>query len=891
MPAGKIHIKGHSLLLLLFLLFVTPLFSQDLEKKITVVCKNKPLGEVIREIGEKGKILFSYSPQQIPVDTRVTLKAKDKPVKEILDDLLGPLGIDYLKVEDHVVLRMRAPGKGTPGPEKQNPKQKFTLSGYIRDKATGEVLIGATVSVRGTTLGTTANAYGFFSLTVPAGEIRLDASFLGYITLTLDLVADDNKQLNLEMTETRIDIKEVEIIGGITGTDPKLNQLSQISFSSKTLSQLPGFVGNLDVIKALQSVPGIKAFGDGSALFYVRGGNSDENLVMLDDAPIYTPSHLFGFMSAMSPDAVNDIQVYKGDFPARFGGKLSSVVDIRAKDGNMKRLSFGGNIGPYASSLTFEGPIVKDKCSFFLSGRLSTLFWLKDIYSTFRSFNIGFYDINGKLNFNPNANNRFYMTFYYGNDQLLRATTAAINTYGISWHNLAATLRWNHLFSNKLFSNTTVNYSRYNYFLYLAENLRDYWNSSISNITLKSDFTWYLNSWNTLRAGIEVSYHYSNPGNVTLANPSADTMAPDIPQYRSMEYNLYLSNEQSLGKRWLLNYGVRIPVWQDLGPTKYYTFGNNHQVIDSTEVKAGATYSVYYTIEPRVSLQFLAGKNISLKASYGRMTQYLQVLTNSTSPFTSLELWVPAGPTLQPRTADQVTLGYSQKVWQSRLVLSAEAFYKYYNHYIDFRDHANLLYNPHIEGELRFGTAESYGIELMIRKPAGKLTGWIGYTYSRAIVKTPEVNNGNRYAAFYDCPNNVVVNLSYAATPRWTVCADWIYMSGAPFTSPVGFYYNNGYSVPLYGDKNNDRLPDYHRLDLSVSYQLNRPGGRFRHSLIVTLYNVYARLNPFSVSFNKYENSQGEFVVPSDMIGGYTLVPTAISVAGIIPSINYQFRF
>jgi hypothetical protein len=891
MVADKKKIRRKSWFLPFFLLLSCSVFSQDLTKRITLDVTGVPLGEVIREIGEKGDIRFSYSPQLIPVDKKITLRAKKKTIEEIFDLVLKKNGIDYFLVEGQVVLKphvSRTEKKETGSVEKI---PDYTLSGYLKDKATGEVLIGANVYNQQTLAGTTTNAYGFFSLTLRGGLHRIVFSFLGYRNEIREIDLDTNRRITIEMESTPLDIKEVEIVSGPTEPDVRNDQLSQMNFTSRTLAQLPGFVGSLDVIKALQAVPGIKSYGDGSALFYVRGGNSDQNLVMIDDAPIYTPSHLLGFISAVTPDAINDMQIYKGDFPARFGGKLSSVIDIRAKDGNMKKLSFGGNIGPYASSLTFEGPIVRDKCSFFLSGRLSTLFWLKAINPELSTFTVGFYDINGKINFNPNKNNRYFVTFYYGNDKMLRETTAAINTYGISWHNLAATFRWNHIFSDKLFSNITTSYSRYNYFLYLSENLHDYWNSSISNITFRNDLTWYPNSWNTFRAGLEVSYHYTNPGNVYLENPVADTLAPEVPEFRSMEYNIYLSNEQTLGKRWLLKYGVRIPVWQNIGPTKYYAFDVNHVAIDSTVVPSGSTYSVYYTIEPRLSLQFLVNKNVSLKTSYSRMTQFMEVLTNSTSPFTSLEVWVPCGPTIRPPTADQVTLGYSQNLMESRLIISAEAFYKYFDHFIDFRDHANLLYNPRIEGELRFGKSWSYGIEIMIRKPAGKLTGWIAYTYSRAIVKTPEINNGNAYPAFYDCPNNVVINLSYAATPRWAIAANWIYMTGAPFTSPVGFYYYDGYSVPLYGEKNNDRLPDYHRLDLSVSYMLNKPGGKFRHSLVLTLYNAYARLNPFSLSFNKYEDQEKDFLVPSNLLGSYSLVPTAISVAGIIPSINYQFRF
>jgi hypothetical protein len=303
------------------------------------------------------------------------------------------------------------------------------------------------------------------------------------------------------------------------------------------------------------------------------------------------------------------------------------------------------------------------------------------------------------------------------------------------------------------------------------------------------------------------------------------------------------------------------------------------------------SYTLYFSPEPRLNLQYRIDTKSSVKMSYCRTTQFLQLLSNSTSPFNSLEVWAPAGPNIPPQKADQVALGYFRDLFKSKWTVSVEGYYKWFHDHLDYRDHANMLFNPLIEGELRFGTAWSYGIELMLRKPTGKLTGWIGYTWSRAFVNTPGINNDKSYPANYDRPNDFSINIAYDTRKHWSFYANWIYMTGAAITTPVGFYYNNGYSVPLYGEKNNDRLPDYHRLDLSVRYVFNKPGNRYQHSLAVTLYNAYGRLNPFAVSFNKIMNDNGDFVVPSNLSGNYNLVPTSISVAGIIPSINYQFKF
>jgi hypothetical protein len=461
----------------------------------------------------------------------------------------------------------------------------------------------------------------------------------------------------------------------------------------------------------------------------------------------------------------------------------------------------------------------------------------------------------------------------------------------MKWTNMAGTLRWNHTFSAKLFSNTTVCYSRYSYNLFIDNEQKDVWNSEISNLTFKDDLTWYLNPKNTIRGGVEITEHNSNPGNISLPNNQTEPNAAPIPKYHSMEYDVYLENSQTLWKRLTLNYGIRLPIWEDLGPTTIYYFDNYHNLIDSSTVGNLKEYAAFFNPEPRINIRFGVNSWSALKASYSRNTQFIQVLSNSVSPFTSLEVWAPCGPNIKPQKTDQFALGYYAQVDHSLFDLSVETYYNIYSDHIDYKDHADLLFNPQLEGELREGSARSYGLEFMIRKPEGKVTGWIGYTWSRTFVKTPEVNNGKEYPAYYDRPHNVCLYISYAAGKHWSFSANWIYLTGGAITTPVGFFYNNGYSVPIYGDRNNDRLPDYHRLDLSVKWIINKPERRYQHSLVLTLYNAYGRLNPFSVNFNKIMDGNGGFVVPSNIDPGYSLVPTTISVAGIIPSINYQFKF
>jgi len=878
----------------IFLLFIVSCslqsFSQNLEKKITLKAREKPLGELLLEISRKGNINFSYNPQSIPIEKPVTIHAGNKSIRSILEEILGKNGIRFFTLENQVVLKMNSSSPELQTTDLPLSRPKYSISGFLKEKSTGEVMIGANVYAKGTSLGTTSNAYGFFSLTLPSGHYSIVISFIGYKEVIREIDLIENLKFSADLEEVQLDIPGVEIVAGSKVGDIPTGQMGDFSFSSRTLAQLPGFAGDLDIIKALQAVPGIRSYGDGSALFYVRGGNNDQNMILIDEAPIYNPSHLFGFFSVLAPDAIHDMQVYKGDFPARYGGRLSSVVDIKAREGNLKRFGFSGNLGPYASSLTLEGPIVKDKSSFIVSGRLSTLNWLNFLTNDKRTFNLNFFDINAKLNLKLNENNRFFFTFYGGQDNFSRIQSSTYKTFGISWNNLAGTFRWNHVFNSKLFSNTTLNYSQYRYYLYISQEQDDYWKSSVANLTLKTDFTWYLNPGNTLRSGLEITSHRSDPGNVTLTGNNAREAPPQVAEYQAMEYVFYLSNEQSVGN-FSLRYGIRMPLWQDIGPTTVYYFNVNHQVSDTLQVAKNSTYATFLSPEPRVSVLYHINDKNALKATYCRTTQFLQVLSNATGPFNSVEVWAPSGPNIKPQKADQFALGYFRKLFKTRVTFSTEVYYKQFYNHIDYKDHANMLYNPLIEGELRFGSAWSYGLELMLRKNTGKLTGWIGYTFSRSFVRTEGVNNGNTYPANYDSPNNICFNISYDTRKHWSFSANWYYLTGGAITTPIGFYYVNGYSVPVYGDKNNDRLPDYHRLDLSVAFRISKPEKRFQHSVILTLYNAYGRMNPFSVSFNKFKNDKGEFLVPSNQDGSYELVPTTISVAGIIPSINYQFKF
>ncbi len=873
------------------ILMTVSCFGQDLSKRTSLKLHNESLQDAITAISNKENIKFSYNPQSLPLSKRISVNLKDRSLKEILDVVFKQNGIEYYVVENQIILKPMAVSANNGAEVRTDVIVRKSLSGFLRDKANGEILIGASVYVKGKMTGVTTNVYGFYSLTLPVDTYQIVFSYIGYNAVNQEINLIKDIALSIDLEAMRIEMNAVEVSSDNKETGIHTNQLSEVHFSPRILSQLPGFVGNIDVIKALQAVPGIKSYGDGSTLFYVRGGNSDQNLIMIDDAPIYNPSHLFGFFSAFSPDAIKEAEAFKGDFPANYGGRLSSVIDIRSRDGNMKRFGFSGSAGPLTSNLSFEGPIHKDKSSFFISGRRSNMNWLQLNGTTDKTLTINFYDVNAKLNFRINNKNRVYFTFYSGKDDFSRLMASSVHTFGISWDNVLGTLRWNHVYSNKLFSNTTAYFSRYNYFLFISKQLDDYWTSSISNRSLKTDFSWFIKPGNTLKMGAEVSFHTSNPGNVHFSDPDIQNNAPEISKYRSVEYTASISNELKISKKVSVRYGIRLPIWLDLGPATVYSLNTNYGVSDTREVPANHQYAAFISPEPRITFTYGLSERSALKASYTRNTQFMQQLSNSESPFTSLEVWAPSGPNILPQKADLYAAGYFVDFGRRKFNLSVEAFYKDLWNQIEYKDHANMLYNPLIEGELRFGKAWSYGLEFMLRKSEGRFNGWIGYTYSRVFKKVADINSGKIFPALHDRPNDICINLSWQMSQRFAITANWIYLTGSPITAPVGFYNYNGYTIPVYGEKNNERLPDYHRLDLNLTFKLNRADNKYQHSIVLALYNACGRYNAFTMSFNKITDDKGNFVIPTNLNGTNEIIPTNISVSGVIPSLSYNFKF
>ncbi len=861
------------------------LAQPDLSRRISMNVIDGRLEFVLQEIGERADVELSYSSKKIDLSRHVSIQKTDVTLAEILNELARQANLEYMIVEDHIVIK---PGRRKKQVQPEGPFH-YTLSGYVRDSESDEVLIGATVYVAALEKGTISNEFGFYSLTLPSGSYSVRFSYIGYKTILwqTDLLADQVIDMRLGLEPSRLE--EVKIIKIDDEVDLAQIRTGNVNLEPRAVERMPAFLGEQDVIKSLDAIPGIALQGDGSTLFFVRGGNKDQNLILIDDAPIYNPAHFLGIFSTFIPEAVKDINIYKGDIPAQYGGRLSSLIDVRSRDGDMNRTIVNGSLGLATAKIAVDGPFSKGKSSYFVSGRTSYIKWYVQQYIP-NMERFYFTDLNLKFNFRLSPRDRLHLSGYAGRDYFLLGTSTSKDP-GISWQNLAGTIRWNHLFSDKLFSNTTLYSSKYNYQFIIDVAKDDFWNSSIANLSLKTDFTWFASPDITLRFGGKVTRHHINPGNMEInSNPGYYDITV-VPRKSVREWALYISNNHNITSRFSLRYGVRLCVWQNIGEATEYVYDKWHEPTDTVYYGSGDVYNTYTRIEPRFGLTYLAGKNASFKASYCRTTQCLQLVTNSISPFTTLEVFLPAAPNIRPQMADQYALGYFQKFRKAQLDLSIEGFVKKMQNQIDYKDHAYLLMNPHLERELRFGTGEAYGFEVLLKKYQGRLTGWIGYSWSRSWRHIEDINENERYRAAWDRPHDLSLYLSCQINDRWNASLSWLYMTGSAFSSPTSFYRYNGYTVPIYGRKNNDRLPDYHRLDFSTEFQINRKPRRFSHKIRLTIFNLYDRINPIAINFNKTLYPNGDPVVPGDLYPPPELFATQKYLYGIIPAINYIFTF
>ncbi|MCB0610711.1 MAG: TonB-dependent receptor, partial [Lewinella sp.] len=641
---------------------------------------------------------------------------------------------------------------------------------------------------------------------------------------------------------------------------------------------IPVVFGEVDLIKAIQLLPGVQTVGEGQSGFFVRGGGSDQNILLLDEAPVYNASHLLGFFSVFNADAIKDVQLYKGGIPASYGGRLSSVLDIRMKDGNNKQFSGSGGIGTISSRLTLEAPIVKDKGSFIVSGRRTYVDAFLPLFanndSTLKDSKLYFYDLNLKANYQLSEKDRLFLSGYFGRD-VFGASNARVE-----WGNGTGTLRWNHIFSNKLFSNLTFIYSDFDYAISQEDNVEGFkWDSKIRDLSAKFDFNYFLNPKNSIKFGYQGIRHSFSPGYARGTGSETIYNSLKLPETTSLEHGVYIENEQEISPSLSASYGIRASLFQNLGKATVYHYNENYQVTDSTTYGAGKVYNSYFNLEPRVGLRLKIDDDKSVKASYNRMVQYMQLASNSQSS-SPLDIWFPSSPNVKPQIADQVALGYFQNFRNNTYETSIEVYYKKTRNAVDFKDYAELLLNEYLEGELRFGEARAYGAEFLIRKNKGKLTGWIGYTLSKSERRIKEINKGNWYNTDYDKTHDVAVVMTYELNKRSSFSLNWVYGTGAPTTFPTGRLYYNGEVIPVYSDRNAYRMPDYHRMDVSyILKNREKPGRKLFWDLNFSIYNVYNRHNPYTITFKEDSEKPGETYAEKTY-----LFP-------ILPSVTWNFHF
>ncbi len=757
--------------------------------------------------------------------------------------------------------------------EKQSVNNGFTVSGYVKDAENGEMLIGATVVIDGTTKGTVTNEYGFFSISTGEEDDTLEISYLGYESQKTQV--DGSARITIELEPVTQTMEEVTVTGGREVGSSRFPMLGVETMASSSINQIPVLMGETDPMKALQMLPGVSATSEGSSNFTVRGGNPDQNLLLMDEAIVYNAGHLLGFFSVFNNEAIKNIQLYKRDFPASKGGRLSSVLDVKTRKKNMKKFSGSAGLGLISSKATFEGPIVKNKASFLVSGRRTYL----DVFlplapeEDIRENKLYFYDTNIKVNWIAGDKDRFFLSGYLGRDVF------GDNRAHLDFGNNTISFRWNHLFSSSMFANFTLVNSRYDYFLGTSDiDIEDMeWYSEFIDYMLSSDFSWFISPRQTLRFGWQSIFHQIDPG--LVSGPAENSLFREVqlPRSNSLEHGLYVSHTGELN-HWLnLRLGLRYSLFQNIGPGKQFFYDENYKVSDTITYKRGDVYNTYYGLEPRAGISASFTPRLSAKLSYSRTRQYFQLASNSTSS-TPLDVWFPSSPNIKPQMADQVSFGLFKTSRDRVLKYSVEVFNKWMENTIDFKDHPDLILNETIEGEVRTGMAWARGLELMLRWNTTRFDGWIGYTLSKSERVAAEINNEEPYLSPYDHTHNFSVYTNYLLSPRVSLSGNWVYYTGSPITMPVGRFEINGEIIPLYSERNAERMPDYHRLDLSVTLHSRKnknKGGEW----VFSLYNAYGRKNAWAINFLNEEGS------PFDIKAEKTYL------FSVVPSISYKIEF
>ena len=749
------------------------------------------------------------------------------------------------------------------------------ISGTIRDAASGETLIGASVLLaeqpRSAIL---SNSYGFYSLNAAAGHYTLIISFTGYKSDTVAVDLSKDVTLNIQLSSAEAQLQEVVVSANRNNNNVSKPLMGVQKLSVTEIRDIPVIFGEKDILKTIQLLPGVQSAGDGNSGFYVRGGAIDQNLILLDGATVYDPSHLLGFFSVFNSDAIKDVTLYKGAIPAEYGGRLSSVLDVKMNDGNSKDYSASGGIGLIDSRLTIEGPIQKDDGSFIVSARrtYADLFLKLSKDTNTNRNSLYFYDLNAKANYKLGEKDHLYLSGYFGQDHL-----GISNSFDLTYGNSTGTLRWNHILNSKLFSNTSLMYSKYNYTIGINSGNNDIGiNSYIEDLHFKEDLEYYISSGNKITFGADVIDHTISPG-VISASSSSSFNSLNIQNKHALESALYINHDVALSDALNVNYGLRAGLFTVLGPGTFYTYDSSGNTIDSSIYTSGQTVKNYFNLEPRLSASYKLTDNSSIKTSYARTTQNLHLLSNSTSS-NPTDVWVSNSNNVKPEIGDQVSLGYYRNLKENAYELSAEIYYRYMQNQIDYRNGAQLIANTNVESQLVYGHGRAYGLELYARKKVGRLTGWISYTLSKTERQITGINNGSWYPATQDQTHNISVVGIYKYNKKWTFSASWVYNTGNAVTWPSAKFPVDGAPVYYYTSRNGYRLPAYHRLDLGATLQLKKTV-RFQSDLNFSLYNAYGQSNPYTIQFQRD---------PKNPLQTQVL---QTSLFKMIPAVSYNFKF
>lgn len=789
-----------------------------------------------------------------------------------------------------------------------NAQEKFTISGYVKDAANGESLIGATVLITDLSSGNITNVYGFYSVTVPAGQYTVEYRYIGFITQSKEVNLTSNQRIDVELAEDQTQLAEVIITAEPEDQNVTSTEMSVAQLDIKTISKIPVFAGEVDIIKSIQLLPGVSTVGEGASGFNVRGGGVGQNLILLDEAPVYQSSHLFGFFSVFNPDAVKDVKLYKGGIPARYGGRLSSILDVRMKEGNTKEYNVSGGIGTIFSRFAVEGPIKKEKASFIIAGRRSyadvPIKLLTDVLEDGAA--LYFYDLTAKANYKINDKNTVFASGYFGRDVFKFDAQQ-----GFNWGNQTASVRWNHLFNDRFFSNFTAFFSDYDYAFAFGNTENDQfdWSSTIQTINFKPQFSYYIDQNNELTFGGEILSYTFFPAEASGVT-SGEIIDLSLDQKNAIEWSLYFGNEQKVGDKWAFEYGLRYSNFVNQGPGLKYAFGDTiagkrKPVIGATPINDGDPIASFGNLEPRFSAKYQLNKTSSIKASYNRMNQYIHLISNTVAA-TPIDVWQPSTNNIKPQQGDQIGLGYFRNFKANQYEASVETYYKRTRNQVDYIDGADLFINELLEADVLSGDGRAYGLELYVKKNSGKVTGWISYTLGRSELKVDGINvglnsvdnKGRWYPTRFDQTHNLKLVGNYKLSERKNLSATFSYITGTPTTYAIDRITVGGRVIPITdGSRNNVRIPDYHRLDISYTIDnviFGKKGRKGSDNLVLSVYNLYNRKNAFAVNFTqddgKVRYSRLNNLNVSNQIVGTSAFETSI-LFFILPSVTYNFKF